>query len=269
MTMKSVDLPHLRSVVLAGHAGSGKTTLGEQLLHRAGAVTRLGKVDDGSSHLDFEPEEQKRQISISLAVLPFEWEGHKVNLLDTPGYADFIGDVEAALRVADLAVDQLDGCDMAGVTLVQGETPTTAVFTEDDAPEIDRAQYDTGRGPCVAAYRTGEILRIDDTLADDRWPEFAASAAAHGVRSTLSLPLLTGDSILGALNLYSRTTSAFDGVTSAWITPQSCAAARPSASWRAIATTSPGGSGPRRSTRVDRLSPSISSMTKYGRPSGT
>ena len=114
-------------------------------------------------------------------------------------------------RVADLAVDQLDGCDMAGVTLVQGEKPTTVVFTEDEAPEIDRAQYATGRGPCVEAYRTGEILRIDDTLADDRWPEFAAAAAAHGVRSTLSLPLLTGDSILGALNLYSRATSVFDG----------------------------------------------------------
>ncbi len=63
---------------------------------------------------------------------------------------------------------------MAGVTLVRGEKPTTAVFTEEEAPEIDRAQYDTGRGPCVAAYRTGEILRIDDTLDDARWPEFAA-----------------------------------------------------------------------------------------------
>jgi GAF domain-containing protein len=114
-------------------------------------------------------------------------------------------------RVADLAVDQLEGCDMAGVTLVRGETPTTAVFTEAEAPEIDRAQYETGRGPCVDAYRTGEILRIDDTGSDARWPEFAAAAAAHGVRSTLSLPLHTDDAILGALNLYSREPSAFDG----------------------------------------------------------
>ena len=72
MTMKSVDLPHLRSVVLAGHAGAGKTTLAEQLLFRAGAIPRLGRVDDGTAHLDFEPEEQKRRESLSLAVGTFE-----------------------------------------------------------------------------------------------------------------------------------------------------------------------------------------------------
>ena len=72
MTMKSVDLPHLRSVVLAGHVGAGKTTLAEQLLFRAGAIPRLGRVDDGTAHLDFEPEEQKRRESLSLAVGTFE-----------------------------------------------------------------------------------------------------------------------------------------------------------------------------------------------------
>jgi GAF domain-containing protein len=113
-------------------------------------------------------------------------------------------------RVTDLAVDQLDDCDMAGVTLVRDGRPMTAAFTELTAPEIDRAQYDTGRGPCVDAYRTGEILRIDDTLEDTRWPEFAQTAADHGVRSTLSLPLHNDDAVLGALNLYSRQVGGFD-----------------------------------------------------------
>ena len=94
----------IRNVALVGHGGSGKTTLAEALLARAGAINRIGRVEDGTTASDTEPEEQKRSISISLAVLPFEWEGHKVNLIDTPGYADFVGDVEAALRVADLAV---------------------------------------------------------------------------------------------------------------------------------------------------------------------
>src|ERR1700716_1928789 len=93
MTMKSVDLPHLRSVVLAGHAGSGKTTLAEQLLHRAGAIPRLGRVDDGTAHLDFEPEEQKRRESLSLAVGTFEADGTRISLGDTTGYPDFIADV--------------------------------------------------------------------------------------------------------------------------------------------------------------------------------
>ena len=84
------------------------------------------------------------------------------------------------------------------------------MFTEAEAPEIDRAQYQSGHGPCVDAYRTGEILRIHDTLTEDRWPEFARAAAEHGVRSTLSLPLHTERAVLCALNLYSREVAAFD-----------------------------------------------------------
>src|SRR6188768_1310443 len=108
MTMKSVDLPHLRSVVLAGHAGSGKTTLAEQLLHRAGAIPRLGRVDDGSAHLDFEPEEQKRRASLSLAVGTFESDGTRISLLDTPGYPDFIADVIEGFAAAAGALFVMD-----------------------------------------------------------------------------------------------------------------------------------------------------------------
>jgi len=108
MTMKSVDLPHLRSVVLAGHAGSGKTTLAEQLLFRAGAIPRLGRVDDGSAHLDFEPEEQKRRASLSLAVGTFESDGTRISLLDTPGYPDFVAEVVEGFAAADGAIFIID-----------------------------------------------------------------------------------------------------------------------------------------------------------------
>jgi elongation factor G len=94
----------IRNVALVGHGGAGKTTLAEALLYAAGAVPRMGKVEDGTTTTDLDPEEQRRKISVSLAVAPFEWEGHKINVLDAPGYADFVGDVAAALRAADLAV---------------------------------------------------------------------------------------------------------------------------------------------------------------------
>ena len=102
--MKAFPPSKIRNVVLVGHGGSGKTTLTEALLHCAGVTNRVGRVEDGTTVSDFEPEEVKRGISLSLAVAPLEHDGHKVNLIDTPGYADFIGDVAAALRVADLAL---------------------------------------------------------------------------------------------------------------------------------------------------------------------
>jgi GAF domain-containing protein len=114
-------------------------------------------------------------------------------------------DLDATLqRVADLAVREVDDCDMAGITLLRDGKPVTAVFTDPEAPEIDTAQYSSGSGPCLDAFRTGEILQIADTTSEARWPEFCVRAAAGGVRSTLSLPLVVGDTSLGALNLYSR-----------------------------------------------------------------
>ena len=102
--MKRYATSQIRNVALVGHGGSGKTSLAEALLHRSGAINRLGRVEDGTTVCDFMPEEHSRGLSLSLAVAPVEWRGHKINLLDAPGYADFMGDVSAALRVADLAV---------------------------------------------------------------------------------------------------------------------------------------------------------------------
>ncbi|MGI9033366.1 MAG: elongation factor G [Acidimicrobiales bacterium] len=107
--MKSFPPARIRNVALVGHGGAGKTTLSEALLFGAGVISRLGRVEDGTTTTDFDPEEVKRGISMSLALAPFEVDGHKVNLLDTPGYADFVTEVHAALRVADLAVLVVSG----------------------------------------------------------------------------------------------------------------------------------------------------------------
>ena len=107
-TTKSADLPNLRSVVLAGHSGAGKTTLAEALLFRTGAINRLGRVEDGTTTLDTEPEAQKRHISLSLGVASLDDDGNVVTIVDTPGYPDFVAEVVAGFQAADAAVICMD-----------------------------------------------------------------------------------------------------------------------------------------------------------------
>jgi elongation factor G len=102
--VKTFSTSNIRNVALVGHGGAGKTTLAEALLFVAGTIPRMGRVEDGNTVCDFDPEAARRQISVSMALAPFEVDGHKVNLVDTPGYADFVGDVAAALRAVDLAI---------------------------------------------------------------------------------------------------------------------------------------------------------------------
>ncbi|MDK1017874.1 MAG: elongation factor G [Actinomycetota bacterium] len=106
--MKVFPPEKIRNVALVGHSGSGKTTLAEALLFRAGAITRIGTVAEGTTVTDYDPEEHERGTTISMALAPFEWRGHKVNLIDTPGYADYAGELHSALRVTDLAIFVVD-----------------------------------------------------------------------------------------------------------------------------------------------------------------
>jgi elongation factor G len=102
--MEKYAMESIRNVALFGHGGSGKTSLSEAMLFDAGITTRMGRVDDANTMSDFEPDEQKKKMSVSTSLLPFEWNKHKINLLDVPGFPDFIGETIEALRVADGAV---------------------------------------------------------------------------------------------------------------------------------------------------------------------
>ena len=99
----------IRNVCLLGHGGSGKTSLVEAMAYLSGITSRMGKTTDGNTVSDYGKEEQKRQFSISTSVVPIEWEGHKINILDTPGYFDFVGEVEEALSAAGAAIIVVNG----------------------------------------------------------------------------------------------------------------------------------------------------------------
>lgn len=110
--MKVYSSENIRNVAVAGHQGAGKTTLIETMLHLAGVTQRMGSVNEGTTVSDFDEDERERQLSISNAVIPFEWNGYKVNVIDTPGYNDFQGEVQQAVRVCDavlVVVDAVSG----------------------------------------------------------------------------------------------------------------------------------------------------------------
>ncbi len=111
--MKKYNVEQIRNLVLLGHGGCGKTTLAEAMLFSTKAIERFGKVDDGTSTMDHDPEEIKRKISIGTAIAPLEYKDIKVNILDTPGFFDFVGEVKGALRAADAAAIVV--CAVSGV----------------------------------------------------------------------------------------------------------------------------------------------------------
>src|SRR5438034_893366 len=139
-----INPAQIRNVGVVGHGGSGKTTLVESLLHAVGATNRLGKVDDATSILDTDPEEQQRRITINIAIASFTHDGTKINLLDTPGFLDFAGDQHAAMRVADAALVVVDASAgvQVGTQLVWSElddhkTPRVVVVSRLDRQNAD------------------------------------------------------------------------------------------------------------------------------------
>ena len=114
-------------------------------------------------------------------------------------------------RVAEITTQALPAAKMAGISMLSEKgKPTTTIFTDEESPQIDASQYESGRGPCLDAWRQQRVVRIDDmALAASEYPEFSATAQEHGVQSTLSLPLFADRAGVGALNLYAATTEGF------------------------------------------------------------
>src|SRR3954453_14701633 len=102
--MRSYRTEQIRNVGLFSHGGAGKTSLTEAMLFTSKAINRLGRVDEGNTVSDYDPDEVKRHISVNTSVAPCEWRDVKINVLDAPGYADFIGETKAAIRIADSAL---------------------------------------------------------------------------------------------------------------------------------------------------------------------
>ncbi|GAA3479300.1 elongation factor G-like protein EF-G2 [Streptomyces yanii] len=153
----------IRNVVLVGHSGSGKTTLVEALAQTAGAVNRAGRVEDGGTVSDYDEIEHRQQRSVQLSLVPVEWGGYKINLLDTPGYADFVGELRAGLRAADAALFIVSAAQEADA--VAGTT--RAVWEECAAVGMPRAivvtHLDTARTSFDEMTRVcGEIFGGDD-----------------------------------------------------------------------------------------------------------
>jgi elongation factor G len=168
--MKTYEPTAIRNVLLVGHGGSGKTTLLEAMLLTSGAITRMGKIEDGNTVSDFEPEETKKEISVSLAIAPVEWNGVKVNALDAPGYADFVGDVRSAIKAVDavlLVVSAVDGVEVqtevAWELAVEAGLPRAILINKLDR---ERASFERTLDELVKAFGT-QVAPLELPLGEE------------------------------------------------------------------------------------------------------
>ncbi|MEU9941432.1 elongation factor G-like protein EF-G2 [Streptomyces lavendulae] len=168
----------VRNVVLVGHSGAGKTTLVEALALTAGAVNRAGRVEDGGTVSDYDEIEHRRQRSVQLSLVPVEWAGIKINILDTPGYADFVGELRAGLRAADAAlfvVSAADGID--GATRMVWEEceavgmPRAIVVTHVEAARSDYSETAAACGEAFGAEDPDAVVPLYLPLHGARGPD--------------------------------------------------------------------------------------------------
>jgi len=177
--MRTYKAESIRNVVLVGHSSTGKTSLSEAMLYNVGVTTRMGRVEDGNTVSDYSPEEIRRTISIYTSVLPFEWRDAKLNILDTPGYPDFVGEVKGALRVADIGLLLVDA--VSGV-----EVGTELVWSFMDERQMPRAIL---------------LNKMNRDNADFQRALDGVRAAFPGMIVPLHMPVGSGDGFRGVIDL--------------------------------------------------------------------
>ena len=186
--MEKVSTKSIRNVVLLGHGGSGKTSLAEAMLYLTKNTDRLGSVTAGNTVCDYDPEEIRRGFSLSASLAPFSWNGIKINLMDTPGYFDFEGEVRQCARVADAAVIVVDG-----KTGIQVGTELAWDLATD--AKIPKAFF---------------INRFDDNEARFK-KVYDALREKFGVAvCPVQIPVIDGSEVVGFANLIDRVMYMFD-----------------------------------------------------------
>ena len=188
--MKVYRTDEIRNVVLLGHGGSGKTSLAEAMAYVSGATSRMGKIADGNTISDFDKEEQKREFSISTSLVPIEWEKAKINILDTPGYFDFVGEVEEAVSAADAAVIVVSG--KAGV-----EVGTEKAWELCDKYKLPRMVYVTEMDVDDASFRQ---------VVQDLTDKFGKVIAPH------FQPIRENEKLVGYVNVIKNAARRYTGV---------------------------------------------------------
>ncbi len=188
--MKVYRTDEIRNVVLLGHGGCGKTSLTEAMLYVSGATNRMGKISDANTVSDFDKEEQKRGFSISTSLVPIEWEKAKINILDTPGYFDFVGEVEEAVSAADAAVIVVSG--KAGV-----QVGTEKAWELCDKYHLPRMVYVTEMDVDDASFRQ---------VVEDLTEKYGKKIAPH------FQPIRENEKLVGYVNIIKNAARRYTGV---------------------------------------------------------
>lgn len=189
--MKNYPAEKIRNIGIFGHSGEGKTTLTEAMLYNAGLLDRMGRVEDGSTVTDYDPEETKRMISIGAAVAPFEWNGTKVNIIDAPGDFDFYGEVVEAMSLADSAL------------IVVGAVSGPVVGTEKMMTMCKKQNKPRIMVVNQIDRENANFDKVVDALTD----KFGANVVP------IQMPIMDGDKFVGYVDLISMTAKRFNGKT--------------------------------------------------------